>query len=126
VDELVGGQADAADLLGAVVAVTEGDPAIGDGDPKDIAGQVFENLGAGAGVLAVDDPGNAPYLRRDLLLLGQGIEAIAHLGTEVDGERADEDQECRVSGSHPSMAIWGESAGTHQKVDMRVIEHGPG
>ena len=75
-DKVGGAQAHAADLLGAVVAVAESDPtlfegfdpAVGDGDSENIAGEVFEHLGTGTGMLAVDDPGFAPHRSRDLIL----------------------------------------------------------
>jgi len=63
-DEILGAESDALDLLGPIVPVTEGhlalieafDPAIGDGDPEDVAAQVIEHLLSLAGVLAVEHP----------------------------------------------------------------------
>ncbi len=94
VDEFLGWYTHVAELLGAVVAITEGDlavlegfdPAVGDGDPEDIARQVLQDLGAGSGVLGVDDPGLPPHLSGDLVIEAQGLEGIAHLGAEDDRE----------------------------------------
>jgi len=81
VDEFLGWYTHVAELLGAVIAIPEGDlavlevldPAVGDGDPEDVASQVVEDLGAGTGVLAVDDPGLPPDLSANLVIQAHGL-----------------------------------------------------
>jgi hypothetical protein len=134
VDEFLGWYTHVAELLGAVVAITEGDlavlegfdPAVGDGDPEDIARQVLQDLGAGSGVLGVDDPGLPPHLSGDLVIEAQGLEGIAHLGAEDDRERAHGDQEGEVFGADPMLAVGAETTGADQEVRVRVIQHRPG
>src|SRR5258706_12752944 len=63
-DEFDSRQSDPLYLLGAIVAIPEADRAIvdgfdaavGDGDAKDVASEVIENLVATAGVLGMNDP----------------------------------------------------------------------
>ena len=108
-----------AELLGAVIAITEGDlavlegldPAVGDGDPEDIARQVLQDLGAGAGVLGVDDPGLAPHLSADRVRQAPGLQGVAHFGTEDDREGAHRSQERRVLRGEPTFALGREPSG---------------
>src|SRR5437870_5013678 len=66
--ELVGREGDSAQLLRAVVPIAKGDVAlledlqttVGDGDAKDVTGQVFQDLGGGARRLGVHHPRLVP------------------------------------------------------------------
>ena len=66
--ELDAGDGDAANVLGPIVPIAEGDvavldafqTAIGDADAEDVAAQIVEDLLAASGVLAVHDPGSRP------------------------------------------------------------------
>ena len=68
-DELDSRQSDTANLLRAVIAVAESDytvvdgfkPAVGDGDPEDVACEVVEHLIAAAGMLGMNDPVFLPH-----------------------------------------------------------------
>ena len=63
-EELDAGNSDTADLLSLIVSITKADvslvdgfePAVGDGDAKNVASEVVEHLIATAGMLGMDDP----------------------------------------------------------------------
>src|SRR5256885_1943582 len=63
-DEFDSRQSDTTNFLRAVIAVAESDytvvdgfkPAVGDGDPEDIASEVVEHLIAASGMLGMNDP----------------------------------------------------------------------
>ena len=67
-EKLHAGECHPAEMSGPIVSIAEGDlpvldpfqRTVGDGDAKDIAAQVVEDLLAAPGVLAVDDPGSRP------------------------------------------------------------------
>lgn len=73
--ELGSGDGKAFDELSAIVAITESDgllvdgfdAAIGHGDAEDIAGEIFQDLVAGTGMLGMNDPWFLPHGRRDVL-----------------------------------------------------------
>ncbi len=91
-DEFLGCKAQPSNLPGSVVAITkdnalavEGfDSAVGDGDPEDIASEVLEDLGAGAGVLAMDHPRFLPDPERSLDVGEPSAKGVAHLGAKDD------------------------------------------
>lgn len=64
VEELLGWEAKVAGLAGRPIAIAEGDlaivegleSAVGKGDTEDVAGEVAQDVGAGAGGLGMDDP----------------------------------------------------------------------
>ena len=68
-DEFDTRQSDAASFLRAVIAVAESDhavvdgfkPAVGDGDPEDVASEIVEDLIAASGMLGMNDPVFLPY-----------------------------------------------------------------
>ena len=68
-DEFDSRQSDTASFLRAVIAVAESDytvvdgfkPAVGDGDPEDVAPEVVEHLIAASGVLGMNDPVFFPH-----------------------------------------------------------------
>jgi hypothetical protein len=74
VEELGSGKRDMADLAGTVIPIAEGDllvvdafdAAVGDGHTEQISAQIGENGLAGAGGLAMDDPGGLPDFGWDL------------------------------------------------------------
>ena len=63
-DEFDSGQSDTANFLRAVIAVAESDdtivdgfkPAVGDGDPEDVASEIVQHLIAATGMLGMNDP----------------------------------------------------------------------
>ena len=62
-------QSDMANFLRAVIAVAESDdtvvdgfkPAVGDGDPEDVASEIVEDLIAASGMLGMNDPVFLPH-----------------------------------------------------------------
>ena len=132
-EELRTGERGAADLTGTVVAVTEGDlavvdafdPAVGDGDAKQVTAQIGQDGGAGAGRLAVNDPVGVPNFRRGLIEESGAVQGIADFGAEDGRESADRDEEAAAPGRNPT-AIGSESARTDEHVDVGMVEHGAG
>lgn len=86
------------------VAVLEAfESAVDEGDAKDVACQIVEDLLPGAGVLDVDDPFVAPDRGRRLIEEAGLAEARANLGAEEAGQRPPGDQERRAFGRHPGL-----------------------
>lgn len=119
--------------LRSIVAVTEGDlaigdgfnAAVGDGDTKDIAAEIFEDLLARAGMLGMNHPGFLPHLGGDVPEQAGAMESGTQLGAKDHRQGADWNQEGRVFGRNPPGAIVGKTAGGDQHMDVRMIEQGP-
>ncbi len=52
-------------------------------------------------------------------------EGVAELRAEDHAQGADRDQERRVLGSQPALALTAEAPGTDQEMDVRMVEQGP-
>jgi hypothetical protein len=119
--KLGGGQTHPFDLLTAVVAVSKGDLALlhrlqarlADGDAKDAAAQVSQDLFSLAGVLGMDNPIVLPELGRELIQQAGGAQSATKLGAEDAGKGAHWDQKGRVLGVR--------AAGADQQMDMGMI-----
>jgi hypothetical protein len=127
-DKLLGGNGRESGLISGRIlvgkshlAILEGeDPAIADGDAKDVRSEVFEGGGASAYRLRVNDPIFAP----DLLIKEMEeialFEQVPELGAEEDRERLDVNEEI-LPGLEPP-AIGEESASGGDVVNVRMIE----
>ena len=116
-DEILGGQSQVAQLLRTVVAIAKGDvpgfdrfqSAVGEGNPEDVAGQVIQDLLAGARVLAVDIPGLMPA-REAGIQASELFETGFDLGAEDLTQGIAGDQELGMAGRDPG-GLGGEAAG---------------
>src|SRR5262245_17332009 len=103
------------------LAILEGeDPAIADGDAKDVRSEVFEGGGACAYRLRVNDPIFAPDLLIKELEEIALFEQVPELGAEQDRERFDVNEEI-LSGCSPP-AIGGQSATGGDVVNVRMVK----
>lgn len=133
-DEILRTKPDALDLLGAIVPITEGDlglfeafdPAVGDGDAKDIPAEVLQDLLAVAGVLAVDDPVLLPDGGWDLIEPAPFLESGAEFAAKDFAQGKAGNQEDGMAGLNPLLALAGKSAGADQQMDVGMIKQGPG
>jgi hypothetical protein len=90
--KLDSGDSGMTDRLRTVIAVLKGhrsvvngfDPAVGDGNAKNVAAQVIQNLVARAGMLAMNDPAFLPDGSRDALEQTCLFQPRADLGAEDD------------------------------------------
>jgi hypothetical protein len=131
VEEIESRKGEMAGLLGAVIPVAECDqsiaealqPVVGDGDAEDIAAEVIEDLFAGAGMLAMHDPGFVPELGRDLREKAVFVESGPHFGGKDLGERTNGNQKFGIAGLSPVQAIGGKAARGDQQMNMGVVEH---
>jgi len=134
VDELPGWESEVRELMGLVVAIAEGDlsvgesfqAAVGDGDSEDVAGQVLEDLVAGARVAAMNGPLLSPGRRRGLPHF-QRFQPGAELGAKDGAQGVARHQKTGMPGGEPS-ALGGEPASGNQEMNVGVEEHraGPG
>lgn len=130
-DEVLGRQGDASHLTRAVVAVTETDhavveglqAAVADGDAKDIAGKIVENLLAAAGMLAVNNPFFLPERGTDLGKQSRFLDTGTKFRTKDHRQRADWDEKTWF-GIDPGSTIGGKSPGSDEHMDMRMEQHG--
>ena len=131
--ELMGRQSHPLELLRLIVPVAEGDLAvlkllqatIGQGNSKDIAAQVVQDLLTRASMLAVHHPLLLPTGRRDLRKPAQSLESRFELGAEDFAQSKTGDQESGMSGLHP-LPFLGESTRRDQQVDMGMITQSSG
>ncbi len=122
-----------AHLVGAVVAIAEGDlavldplqPAIGDRDAEEVAAEVVEHLLPAAGGLAMHDPVLLPHGRWDLFEEPGLLQGRAHLRAEDRRQGLDRHQVGRVLRFEPPCAVAGEPARGDEQMDVGVVQHGP-
>jgi len=130
-DELDSRQSDTANLLRAVIAVAESDytvvdgfkPAVGDGDPEDVACEVVEHLIAAAGMLGMNDPVFLPHRYGRVGEQTRPFQARTEFRTEDDRQGTVGNQEFPMFGAHPGLA-GREAACGDQHVNVRVKQHG--
>ena len=134
-DEVFSGEGAVPGLAGPTVAVAEGDPsalegleaAVGESDSVEVSTEVVEDVDAGAGVLAMNDPLAAPELAGKTGCESELCESGAYFGPEDDGESTAGDEEAAMVGVSPFAAL-GQPPGGAEEVDVRVKEQvsGPG
>jgi len=118
-DELFSGQVDALELLAAVVPVTESDlalfeafdPAMSDGNAKDIASQIIQDLLPRAGVLAMNDPVLLPQPRGDLSEQTEFSEAGPEFAAKDFTQSEAGNQEGGMARRDPALSVLGQAAG---------------
>ena len=109
VDKLDSGKPDVSDFLGLVVTVAESNnavvkrlqAAIGNGDAKNIAGEIVEHLVAPAGMLGVNHPTLLPDGGRNESKKSSFLKSRTEFGAEDDREGRIGNQEERVFGINP-------------------------
>ena len=99
------------------------DTRIGEGDFKDVRGEIFEARFAGTHGLGIDVPVELPDLRGDLIEETGFFHFIAELGFEDDGESSDGEIEIEPGGV-PEAISGGEGASGDDVMDMGVILEG--
>ena len=97
-----------------------------DGDAKEAAAQVSQDLFSLAGVLGMDDPIVLPELGRELIQQAGGARSATKLGAEDAGKGAHWDQKGGVFGRMPLGVLGVRAAGADQQMDMGMIEQSAG
>src|SRR5437667_6071573 len=123
-DELLSAQLDALELLAAVVPVSESDlalfeafdAAMSDGNAKDIASQIVQDLLPLAGVLAMNDPVLLPHHRGDLSEQTEFSEAGPEFTSKDFPESEAGNQEGRMARADPVLSVLGQAAGAGQQM----------
>lgn len=131
-DEFDTGQSDAANFLRAVIAVAESDhavvdgfkPAVGDGDPEDVASEIVEDLIAASGMLGMNDPVFLPHRYGRVREQSRPFQSRTEFRAEDDRQGTVGNQEFRVFGAHPGLTAGREAACGDQDVNVRVKQHG--
>jgi hypothetical protein len=131
-DEFGSRQSDTANFLRAVIAVAEADhavvdgfqPAVGDGDPEDVASEVVEHLIAASDVLRMNDPVFLPDQYRHSGEQSRPFQAGTELRAEDDRQCRVGNQEFRMYGADPGLVAGREAACGDQHVNVRVKQHG--
>jgi hypothetical protein len=111
-DEFLSGQSAGFPVAAGAVAVAEGDltvlefenAVVGEGDAKDVGGQILEGGLARADRLAVDDPFLKPDASRRLVKQARLLQGGAELTPKQTGERLDPDEE-GVAGGPPALSV---------------------
>jgi hypothetical protein len=128
VDKLDSGKPNVADFLGLVVTVAESNnavvkrlqAAIGNGDAKNIAGKIVEHLVASAGMLGVNHPTRLPDGGRTESKKSSFFKSRTEFGAEDDREGRIGNQEERVFGINPRLAIGRETSSGDEHMDVRM------
>jgi hypothetical protein len=102
------------------------DAVVGDGDAKDVRGEIFEGCFSTTNRLTMNDPIFEPDLLVEEVEEVGLLQLVAELGAEEDREGLDVDEEIRARVK--PMAIGRESAPSGDVVDVRMVEEvaGPG
>jgi hypothetical protein len=96
------------------------DSVVGDGDPKDIGGEILDGVGAIPHSLGIDVPGDVPDFRGDLVQEAFLFHFIMELGPEEDGEGFDGEEEIRARGM-PGVILAGDGTSRDDIVDVGVV-----
>lgn len=131
-DEFDSRQSDTANFLRAVIAVAESDhavvdgfkPAVGDGDAEDVASEVLKDLIAASGMLGMNDPVFLPHRYGSVGEQPRPFQSGTEFRAEDDREGTVGNQEFRMFGAHPGLAVRCEAACGDQHVNVRVNQHG--
>ena len=131
-DELDTGQSNVPNFLRAVIAVAESDdtvvdgfqPAVGDGDPEDVASEVVEHLIAASGMLGMNDPVFLPHRYGRVGEQSRPFQSRTEFRAEDDRQCTVGNQEFRMFGAHPGLVAGREAACGDQHVNVRVKQHG--
>ena len=123
------GECPPTEMSGPIVSIAEGDlpvldpcqRTVGDGDAKDVAAQVVEDLLAAPGVLAVHDPGRRPNRWGNLVEQAGALEGGADRRPEDLRQGADRDEIAPVRRGDPRGAIGGEPPGGDEQMDVRMV-----
>ena len=112
-DEFDSRQSDTANFFRAIIAVTESDyavvdgfkPAVGDGDPEDVACEVVEHLIAASGMLGMNDPVFLPHRYGHVGEQSRPFQSRTEFRAEDDRQGTVGNQEFRMFGAHPGLAV---------------------
>jgi hypothetical protein len=126
-DELFGGEGGEADTVGGPLLVFESDVAVfeadnaivGEGDAKDIGGEILECGLAGTDFFKVSDPLLAPNTSGDLVQKTGFVKFGADLGAEDDAERFAWKKEAIFARAPAAVGV--ETASGDNVVDVGVI-----
>jgi hypothetical protein len=131
VDKLRCGKPNVADFPGLVVTVAESNnavvkrlqAAIRNDDAEDIAGEIVEHLVTAAGMLGVNNPACFPNGGGSESKKSRLLESGTKFGAKDDGEGRIGNQEERVLGMNPRLAIRRQTSGGDEHMDVRMKQH---
>ena len=127
-DEFDSRQSDTANFLRAVIAVAESDytvvdgfkPAVGDGDPEDVASEIVEDFIAASGMLGMNDPIFLPHRYGRVGEQSRPFQSRTKFRAEDHRKRRIGNQEFGMFGLDPCLVIGREAACGDQHMDVRV------